>query len=222
MVNIAGWMKEFTQVMLDTFGERVLFLGLQGSYRRGEATENSDIDVVAILNEVSLEDLNRYREALRLLPEGEKAGGFISGKREMMAWPRHELFQFRQDTRAYYGDLDSLLPQFGEEEIRLSAQIGAAALYHTLCHGYVRGQSAETLFDPYKKAFFLLQLLCVQRGMPYASTRAELSTLLEGGDLEILDIFIHWQSLESDRAARPDFYWKRLLDWCARALTQLA
>ena len=222
MVNIALWMKDFTQAMLDVFGERVLFLGLHGSYRRGEATEESDIDVVAVLDEVRLEDLKRYREALRGLPEGEKAGGFISGRHEMLAWPRHELFQFRQDTRAYYGDLDSLLPGFGEEDIRLSARIGAATLYHGLCHGYVRSQGADTLYSSYKSAFFLLQLMCVLRGMPYASTRAELSTLLEGGDLKVLDVFIHWQSLESDRAARPDFYWKLLLDWCGRALAQLA
>lgn len=168
MVNIALWMKDFTQAMLDVFGERVLFLGLQGSYRRGEATEESDIDVVAVLDEVRLEDLKRYREALRGLPEGEKAGGFISGRHEMLAWPRHELFQFRQDTRAYYGDLDSLLPGFGEEDIRLSARIGAATLYHGLCHGYVRSQGADTLYSSYKSAFFLLQLMCVLRGMPYA------------------------------------------------------
>ena len=222
MVHIAIWMREFSQAMLSAFGERVLFLGLQGSYRRGEAHENSDIDVVAVLDSLDLADLRRYRELLKALPEGEKAGGFISGRRELLAWPPHELFQFRQDTRSYYGDLDSLLPEFGEEDIRLSARIGAANLYHALCHGFVRGEEADGLYSADKSAFFLLQLLCVLRGMPYASTRAELSTLLEGGDLKVLDVFIHWQSLDSDRAARPDFYHQLLLDWCAGILIQLA
>ncbi|MBQ9141799.1 MAG: nucleotidyltransferase domain-containing protein [Lachnospiraceae bacterium] len=30
----------------DEFGDRLLYVGLQGSYLRGEATESSDIDIM--------------------------------------------------------------------------------------------------------------------------------------------------------------------------------
>ena len=43
-------MDEFLQALDRAFGERVWFVGLQGSYGRGEATETSDIDVVVILD----------------------------------------------------------------------------------------------------------------------------------------------------------------------------
>ena len=53
MIDITTWMANFLQALNKTFANRVWFVGLQGSYGRGEATETSDIDVVVILNELS-------------------------------------------------------------------------------------------------------------------------------------------------------------------------
>ena len=45
MIDISAWTKEFLQKATETFGDRIWFVGLQGSYGRGEATETSDIDI---------------------------------------------------------------------------------------------------------------------------------------------------------------------------------
>ena len=47
------------------FGERLLYMGLQGSRLRGEAHENSDIDVMVILDRFSVRDMDIYRGILR-------------------------------------------------------------------------------------------------------------------------------------------------------------
>ncbi|MBR2927362.1 MAG: nucleotidyltransferase domain-containing protein, partial [Clostridia bacterium] len=52
MIEITAWMKEFLQTLNQTFANRVWFVGLQGSYGRGEATETSDIDIVVILDQL--------------------------------------------------------------------------------------------------------------------------------------------------------------------------
>ena len=57
MIDINGWMNDFLQKLDDVFANRVWFVGLQGSYGRGEATETSDIDVVVILDELSVSDI---------------------------------------------------------------------------------------------------------------------------------------------------------------------
>ena len=57
MVDIKTWIKEFTYKVGQTFSNRIWFIGLQGSYGRGEATETSDIDVVVILDELRMDDL---------------------------------------------------------------------------------------------------------------------------------------------------------------------
>ena len=48
MIDITVWMQNFLQTLNKTFENRVWFVGLQGSYGRGEATETSDIDVVTM------------------------------------------------------------------------------------------------------------------------------------------------------------------------------
>lgn len=57
MIEITAWMNQFLKALNKNFGDRVWFVGLQGSYGRGEATESSDIDIVVILDELSPLDI---------------------------------------------------------------------------------------------------------------------------------------------------------------------
>ena len=60
MIEISSWMDKFVGVLEERFGDRVWFVGLQGSYGRGEASETSDIDVVVILDELTAQDIQAY------------------------------------------------------------------------------------------------------------------------------------------------------------------
>ena len=71
MVDINNWLDEFLQKLNETFKSRVWFVGLQGSYGRGEATETSDIDVVVILDEFTVADIQAYNQLLDTLPHRE-------------------------------------------------------------------------------------------------------------------------------------------------------
>ena len=73
----------FLKALNETFEKRVWFVGLQGSYSRGEATKTSDIDVVVILDELSASDIQRYNATLDTLPHRELICGFLSGKEEL-------------------------------------------------------------------------------------------------------------------------------------------
>ena len=112
------------------FGPRLRFVGLQGSYRRGEATEASDIDLCVILDRLDATALPRLREVLDKLPEGEKAAGFVAGAPEVAAWPRFELFAFTQDMDAWHGELAPLLPPITQADIALGVRTALAALCH--------------------------------------------------------------------------------------------
>ena len=86
MINISAWTEEFLRRATETFGNRIWFVGLQGSYGRGEATETSDIDVVLILDELSVTDISTYNEILDKMPNRELICGFLSGKSELINW----------------------------------------------------------------------------------------------------------------------------------------
>ena len=94
MINITTWMNTFLQRLNHKFENRVWFVGLQGSYGRGEARDTSDIDVVVILDELSASDIKNYNEMLDDLPHRELICGFLSGKNEILNWEASDLFQF--------------------------------------------------------------------------------------------------------------------------------
>ena len=50
MVNIDDYMHRLQLVLQQVFGNRLLYLGLQGSYRRGEETPTSDIDALSLIH----------------------------------------------------------------------------------------------------------------------------------------------------------------------------
>ena len=66
MIDITAWTKNFLQTLNETFANRVWFVGLQGSYGRGEACDTSDIDVVVILDELSAADIKAYSPCMIL------------------------------------------------------------------------------------------------------------------------------------------------------------
>ena len=45
MIAITTWMEHFLTALHKTFGDRISFIGLQGSYARGEASDTSDIEI---------------------------------------------------------------------------------------------------------------------------------------------------------------------------------
>lgn len=139
MIELESWLKAYADRMEAAFGERLVLLGLQGSYRRGEATEESDIDLVAVLNRVDVEELRQYRALIREMPEGEKACGFIAGQEELRNRPRWDLYQLAGDMRVLRGRAEAVFPAFTAADARQAAREGAAALYHVAAYASVRG-----------------------------------------------------------------------------------
>lgn len=133
MIDITAWMKSFLQTLDETFGSRVWFVGLQGSYGRGEATEASDIDIVVILDELSAVDIQTYNTMLDVLPHREMICGFLSGKDDIMNWEPSDLFQFYYDTTPIRGSLDELLEVIDEGSVNRAIKIGAQQHIPRLC-----------------------------------------------------------------------------------------
>ncbi|WP_186450860.1 nucleotidyltransferase domain-containing protein [Sporomusa sp. KB1] len=89
---INDWIDELVTKIKNEYRDRVAFIGLQGSYKRKEANDSSDIDIVVILNELTMKDLQKYRAIISQMPYKEKACGFISGQSEISNWEKSDLF----------------------------------------------------------------------------------------------------------------------------------
>ena len=186
--DLTLWMKSYVENVKTTFCERIVFIGLQGSYARGEATENSDIDVVLILDKASPEDLRIYGKMLDKLPEREKICGFISGIDEIIDWTRSDLFQFYYDTTPYYGSLDFLVPLIKKEDVIRAVRTQACDIYHICGHNIVHEKNGKILTALYKNAVFILQADYYCKTGVFKRTKSELLPLLtNNSDREIMN-----------------------------------
>jgi predicted nucleotidyltransferase len=145
MIEINSWMDNFLGVLKDSFGKRIWFVGLQGSYGRNEATEKSDIDVVVILDNLSCEDIKKYNLMLDTLPHRELICGFVSGKNELLNWEPSDLFQFYYDTKPIIGSLDELLPLIDNDAVDKAIKMGACNIYHGCVHNMLHEKNDEIL-----------------------------------------------------------------------------
>lgn len=195
-VDATAWAGEAADKLRDEFGERLDFVGLQGSRARGEAREGSDIDLVVLLESVNADDLARFRAIVGSMERSELACGFVGATDALTAWPRHELFQFYHDTRPVYGELPEVEP-FTREDAEQAARIGASGVYHAACHAYVfDGEAVDDILGSlFKGAFFTLQALEFARTGRYFASKAELAERLEGDDACVLQIGRAWPDL---------------------------
>ena len=173
MIEISSWMDKFVGVLEEHFGDRVWFVGLQGSYGRGEASETSDIDVVVILDELTAQDIQAYNAMLDTLPNRELICGFVSGKKELLNWEPSDLFQFYHDTTPIKGSLDELLVLIEDDAIARAIKIGACNIYHGCVHNMLHEKSEDVLRSLYKSASFVVQAIVFKQTGTYVKHQEE-------------------------------------------------
>ena len=190
MIEIAPWIERFSTQLHQTFGERVWFIGLQGSYGRGEATETSDIDLVVILDELSAPDIGAYNAMLDTLPHRELTCGFLAGKAELFHWEPYDLFQLYYDTTPIKGSLDELLPLLDEHAVNSAIRIGACNIFHGCVHNMLYEKSEDILKGLYKAASFVVQAICFRQTETYIRQQKDLLPLVSDEDAKIVETFI--------------------------------
>ena len=208
MVDINSWLEIFSGWLEERFHGRVWFAGLQGSYARGEAKETSDIDVVVILDTLSIDDLKSYREMLNEIPEREKICGFVSGRDELLNWEASDLFQFYNDTIPIIGSLDEILALIDRDAVKRAVKIGACNIYHACVHNFFHERDDEILKGLYKSSVFVIQAEYFLRTGHYIRKHSELSGVVPEDEKRIL----------SPEAAGFDELSRILFTWAGRLI----
>ncbi len=209
MVDIKTWITSFTEKVEQTFPNRVWFIGLQGSYGRGEATETSDIDVVVILDVLRIDDLKVYRDMLDTLPNRDLICGFISGKNELLNWETSDLFQFYYDTTPIKGSLDCLLEKIDKQTVKRAIRIGACNIYHACVHNFVHEKSDDILRSLYKSAAFVLQAVWFYETGKYIKSKAELQNAITPPSAVLTNV----QELKNGASVKFEEMSELLLNW---------
>lgn len=221
MFRIEEYLRGVTDSLKAALGGRLLYVGLQGSYLRREATEDSDIDVMVIVKDLSVQDLDLYRKMIMRMENYEKSCGFICGMDEFSKWNPLELCHLLHSTKDYYGCLSALIPEYSEQDIINFIKVSVGNLYHEACHRYLhadREKNYRKLPGTYRNVFFILQNMYYLKKGVFCPTKKELMNILDAEDQEILHI-----SMEISAEEPYDFdrAFEKLFLWCRNTLKKL-
>ena len=216
MIDINNWINTFLHALNDTFGDRTFFVGLQGSYGRSEACDTSDIDIVVILNQLSVSDIHTYNAMLDTLPNRELICGFLSGRNELMNWEPSDLFQFYYDTTPIKGSLDELLSVIDKTAVDRAIKIGTCNIYHGCVHNMLHEKSDDVLRGLYKSASFVVQAIAFQQTGKYIKHQKDLLQALSFDERGIVETFL---SLKNGEKIEFDLMSEALFSWSQKWIT---
>lgn len=220
MIETESYMQLLLSELKKAFGARFVYLGLQGSYLRGEATEDSDFDVMVVIDKLSASDLDLYKQLLGALPYREKACGFICGREELGNWNLLEIAHVLHTTKDYYGELSLLVPKYSNSDIKSFVRLSVCNMYHEICHRYIYSdiESNETLLPvTYKGVFFILQNYYYLRCGRFCKTKQELFSVLSNEDKAVFETA---QLIANKCDYDFDSAFDTLFSWCKRMLSE--
>jgi len=221
MIDINQYMEQLIAALKDSFGKRLVYIGLQGSYLRGEATEESDIDIMTVIDGLTVEDLTVYRCIVKSMPGADRSCGFICAKEDLEHWNKLESFHCLYSTMDYYGTLRELLPVFTDDDMRTFLRVSTNNLYHALCHTYVHSGTdkvTEALPGLYKQTFFILQGIHAIHTGVFINSKHELLIALSGINKAVLE-----RSIQMSAGAAYDCIesFTLLFTWCRETIREL-
>ena len=212
MIDMTAWMKNFLKSLNETFVNRVWFVGLQGSYGRGEATETSDIDVVVILDELSAMDIQTYNDMLDTLSHRDLICGFLSGKSEVLNWEPSDLFQFCHDTTPIQGSLDEVMAVIDESVVNRAIKIGTCNIFHGCVHNMLYEKSEDILRGLYKSASFVVQAIVFKQTGNYIIHQKDLLQVVSFDERVIVETFLNLKNggtVEFNLMSETLFAWSK-------------
>ena len=218
MFNAETYIVHLTEKLQRMYGRRLRYVGLQGSYLRGEANENSDIDIMAVVDCLSVGDMEGYRSVIMQMGDFEKSCGFICGTDELKNWNGLEICHLLNTTKDYFGKLSELVPEYTENDIRSFVKMSLGNLYHEICHRFIhapREAGVEALPFTYKGVFFILQNLHYLRSGVFLNNKKELLAALCGKDAQVLSIAMRMGAGE-EFAFEEAF--ELLFSWCRETM----
>lgn len=221
MFRIEDYIENLIQKLKAAFSERLIYIGLQGSYLRGEATADSDIDIMAVIDNLSVDDLKAYREILVSIGDFDKSCGFICSKEDLKNWNPLEICQLLHTAKDYYGTLKNLVPEYSKEDVQNFVKLSLNNLYHELCHRYIHAEreyNISKLPITCKSVFFILQNIYYLKSQSFVMTKHELVKYLQGKDKAVLELSL---SLQHNRDYDFDKAFGLLFEWCQSSLESI-
>lgn len=217
-MDIKTYMRELVETLKTVFEKRLLYVGLQGSYLRAEATEKSDIDVMVVIDKMKPNDLKEYKKVLKEIGNYDKSCGFICGAKELLNWNPLEICHLLNTTADYYGVLEVLVPKYNRRDIADYIKISIGNVYHMLCHRYVHDDIVKNKVKLpliHKDIFYILQNVYYLEKGEFIQTKSKIEPILCGSDRKIWMLL---NEITTEKEYEFDSAFEIVFDWCCKIL----
>ncbi len=224
---VDSWLGDFVSKLREAFGDRLAFVGHHGSWARGEAGGDSDIDTMVVLDRIEPQDLVAYRAVIDSMTDGGRAAsGLLNSVPEMRSRPRSEMLQCFYGCRVLHGSLDGVVecPAAADliEDARRKASDNLLVARHYLLYPHDLEQKVHGLRYPFKECVYALQAwMLAQTGRFLARKEDLLASLTDPDDRSVVAVARDWRETREDREARPRHYLELLERWSRQMLLRL-
>ena len=176
---------------------------------------------MVVIRDMTVPDLDKYREAIFSLENYDKSCGFICGIEELQNWNPLEICHILHTTKDCYGTLKKLVPEYTETDVRNFVKMSLGNVYHEICHRYIHApkeKSVSKLPLTYRSVFFILQNLYYLNSGKFVGTKKELREALSGKDRLVLETAI---SLGNGTEFDFDEAFDLLFTWCKETMIRI-
>jgi len=224
---VDSWLSGFVSRLRDAFGDRLVFVGHHGSWARGEAGGESDIDTMIILDRFEPPDLVAYRSAVDSMPGGGRdASGLVNSVPEMRSRPHSELLQYFYGCQVLHGSLKGVVERPAAADLvddaRRKASDNLLVARHYLLYPHDLAQKVNALHYPFKECVYALQAWTLAHSGRFLSRKEDLLlALADADDRSVVAVARDWRETREDREARPRCYVELLERWSRKMLLRL-
>jgi predicted nucleotidyltransferase len=224
--SVRQWLEEFVGRLREAFGSRLVFVGHHGSWARGEAGADSDIDAMVVVDHIDADDLATFRHVIHAMPDGGKlASGLFNAIAELQARSPSEMMQYFYGCEVLHGSVEGIVPEPGVHDlladVRFKALTNLMHARHYLLYPHDLAQKVHSLRYQFKESFYALQEWVLAReGTWYDRKDDLLRVLTDEDDRGVVIAARDWAHSEDDRRARAEYYVELLERWSRRMLAR--
>ena len=225
--QVDAWLAGFLAKLKERFGDRLIWVGLHGSWGRQEARPESDIDCMVVIDRIEDSDLYAFRDIVSSMPDAQTVGsGLLLSTAELREAPRFYLVQFFYGRRVLYGSLQGIVTPPGPEElitdIRLKASDNLHAARHYLLYPHDLPKVVHKLKYPFKNCFYALQSWLLLTQGKYVPAKNEILECLDNpDDREAVRVARDWYKLTNDLTVHAQYYIELLERWSRGMIAKL-
>jgi predicted nucleotidyltransferase len=216
-------LKKFVNVMKKTYGKNLVFIVHHGSWATGEASPDSDVDNLVMLEIITKNELAKLRDILNE-NEFEKFTVLLFSRLDMENFIPFSRQQFHYGARVLYGECPLSEPTREEMLIEMKKIADEVGFWSKFL--YTHQKQAENIvrkmYWRFKEAIIGLKVYIHWKSGEFPVTRKRLKeSLKDPRDKEIVTIIEDWEKNEDKYEKNPDPLLVKGLNFSQRLLRKI-